>query len=60
MLLELYDQNLEAFGSSVMSVVEEMKRLGYVPHVLSDEEKLMPFTEESKQRYYNVWFTPAT
>ena len=59
-LLELYDQNLEAFGSSVMSVVEEMKRLGYVPHVLSDEEKLMPFTEESKQRYYNVWFTPAT
>jgi len=36
-----------------------MKSLEYVPHVLSDEEKLMPFSEESKQHYYNVWFSPA-
>jgi len=59
-LLELFEDNLRAFGSSVMKVVEDMESLDYVPYVLSDDGDLLRFHENLKERYCNVWFRPGT
>ena len=55
-LLELYDQNLHAFGSSVSIVVEKMQSFGYKPLVVNESGRMVPFSGELKARYYNVFF----
>src|SRR5215831_14928595 len=44
-LLELFENNLRAFGSSVRKIVEDMERRDYVPYVLSDDGHLVRFHE---------------
>ena len=56
-ILELYDQNLQAFGSSVETVIERMGGYGYKPFVVSPQGELLPYVDQFKARYYNVVFT---
>ena len=56
-VLELYDQNLQAFGSSVSIVVEKMQSFGYKPLVVNESGSMVPFSGELKPRYYNVFFS---
>ena len=57
-VLELFEQNLQPFDTSVREVIEDMENLGYRPFVLNDEERMVPFTKESQTRYCNVFFCP--
>ncbi|BCA57116.1 hypothetical protein W02_42560 [Nitrospira sp. KM1] len=59
-LLELFDQNLQAFGSSVKTVIEDMQRFAYRPFVITDKARLVQYSDESKAHYYNVLFLPTT
>jgi FkbM family methyltransferase len=59
-MLELYDQNLQAFGSSVSTVQGKMQSLRYTPFIVNEEGELVPFRDELKARYYNVLFIPST
>jgi len=58
-LLELFDQNLQAFGCSVATVVEKMEGFGYQPLVLNTAGETVPFTPKMADRHYNIWFRPA-
>ena len=58
-LLELFNHNLQAFGSSVAGVVQKMGSLGYAPFVLNRQGHTIPFTPAMAARHYNVWFRPA-
>jgi hypothetical protein len=58
-LLELFDRNLQAFGSSVAAVVHKMGSLGYIPFVLNAKGQTIPFTLRMAAHHYNVWFRPA-
>lgn len=58
-LLELFNKNLQAFGSSVAGVVQKMGSLGYVPFVLNSQGHTIPFTPAMAAHHYNVWFRPA-
>jgi FkbM family methyltransferase len=58
-LLELFDENLKPFGSSVAAIVEKMRSWGYVPHVANADGTLRPFAPEMTDVYPNVIFTPA-
>ena len=55
-MLELFDQNLQAFDSSVKIVTENMETFGYKPFIVNEEGEMVPFTDELKARYYNVLF----
>ena len=59
-MLELFDQNLQAFGSSVKTVTEKMETFGYKPFVVNEEGEMEPFSDELKARYYNILFIPST
>ena len=58
-MLELYDQNLQAFGSSLKIVTDKMKTFRYKPFVVNEEGELVPFSDHLKVRYYNVLFIPS-
>lgn len=59
-LLELFEENLQVFGSSVKELVDDMQGFGYRPYVITDEDQLLPFNDELKAHYYNVLFSPVT
>jgi FkbM family methyltransferase len=59
-MLELYDQNLQAFGSSVSAVQAKMQSFGYEPFIVNEEGEMVPFTDELKALYYNVLFILST
>ena len=54
--LELYDQNLNVFGTSVSEIIEKMFDYGYEPFVLSESAELMSYKPELKNKYFNVFF----
>jgi hypothetical protein len=58
-MLELFEQNLQPFDTSVSKVIEDMEHFGYRPFVLNDEERMVPFTKESQTRYCNIFFCPV-
>jgi FkbM family methyltransferase len=58
-LMELYDGNLQAFGTSVDSIVEKLQGFGYRPIVINKHGEALPFSEDLKLRYYNVLFLSA-
>jgi FkbM family methyltransferase len=58
-LMELFETNLQTFGSTVWAVVEKMHNFGYRPFVIDERGEILPFTEELKLRYYNVLFLPT-
>jgi FkbM family methyltransferase len=58
-LLELFDENLKPFGSSVAAIVEKMRGWGYAPHVTNPDGTLRPFSAEITDVYPNVIFTPV-
>jgi len=54
-MIELYDMNLEAFGTSITEVLGFMIGLRYRPYVLIDGSKVA-FAPAHHNRYYNVFF----
>jgi FkbM family methyltransferase len=59
-LLELFDENLTPFGTSVNIIVERMIAFGYAANVLGDKGRhLIPYQSEMANKYYNIIFTPA-
>lgn len=54
-LIELYDQNLVAFGTSIDEVTAWMNRHGYIAYVLVDRVPV-PFAVEHHNKIYNVFF----
>jgi FkbM family methyltransferase len=58
-LLELFDENLKPFGSSVAAIVQKMRGWGYAPHVTNSDGTLRPFSAEMTDIYPNVIFTPV-
>lgn len=57
-MLELFDENLRPFGTSVAGIVERMNDLGYQPRVLRDGS-LTPYRPEMANVIPNVFFLPA-
>jgi FkbM family methyltransferase len=57
-LLELFDENLKPFGSSVAAIVEKMRGWGYAAHVTNPNGTLRPFSSEMSNIYPNLIFTP--
>lgn len=57
LLIELYDQNLAAFGTSIGEVTAWMTGRGYRPYVLVDRRPV-PFAAEHHNAIYNVFFAP--
>lgn len=57
-LMELYDDNLKVFGSSVGLMVEKLQDFGYRPFVIDEQGEAIPFTDALKVNYYNVIFLP--
>jgi FkbM family methyltransferase len=58
--LELFEENLKPFGSSVASVMGRMTGLGYEPFVIGPSGSRIPFRKEMASSYYNVMFVPAS
>jgi FkbM family methyltransferase len=59
-LLELFDENLIPFGTSVAVIIKQMMDFGYRPHVLAaGGERLVKYRTDMATRYYNIIFTPA-
>ena len=58
-LMELYDGNLKAFGSSVDSIISRLHGFGYHPFVIDKDGDVLPFLAEMKPHYYNVLFVPV-
>lgn len=58
-LMELYEDNLKTFGTSVGAVLAMLARYGYDPFVINGRGEKTPFTEDMKAAYYNVFFSPA-
>lgn len=54
-LLELYDQNLTVFGTSIDDVTSQMASWGYRPHVLIGGVEA-PFEQAHYNLHYNVFF----
>ena len=54
-MIELYDSNLAAFGTSISTVVELMQAWRYRPYVLIDEQKVA-FTPAHHNQHFNVFF----
>lgn len=55
-LLELFDENLRVYGTSVTAVVEQMGLFGYAPYIVDVHAGLKPFGSEHHNHYYNVFF----
>jgi FkbM family methyltransferase len=59
-LLELFEDNLKPFGSSVAQCIQRMQSFGYLPHVvLPGTERLVRFRQEMTNKFYNVLFLLA-
>jgi hypothetical protein len=54
-LIELYDPNLRAFGTSISEVVTFLEQVRYRPYILIEGNKV-PFKPAHYNRYYNVFF----
>lgn len=54
-MMELYDNNLKIFGSSISKVIEKMASYGYSPYVLVNKTKVT-FEDKHHNEYYNVFF----
>lgn len=57
-LMELYDDNLKAFGSSVDFILGKLKSFGYAAFAINGQGQALPYTDELKAAYYNVVFLP--
>jgi FkbM family methyltransferase len=56
-LMELFNENLSAFDSSVSSVIASMSLYGYIPHVLKDHgRRLDLYDATSHSKFYNIVF----
>jgi FkbM family methyltransferase len=55
-LIELYDQNLSVFGTSITEIIDRMADWGYRPYVLIDGARV-PFARAHHNLHYNVFFT---
>ena len=55
-MIELYDENLNAFGSSIDSVVGHLYRAGYAAFVCAGNGRMVPFAREHHNRKVNVFF----
>jgi FkbM family methyltransferase len=57
-LIELFDNNLKVFGSSVKKICAKMATFGYVASVISDGgEEFESYDPTKHKKYYNVIFT---
>lgn len=55
-LMELFDENLAAFDTGALIVVQTMCGFGYTPFFVNSEAKLVPFKEDALGLVYNVFF----
>lgn len=58
-LMELFDKNLEAFGTNSMAIVNRMKKFGYTPFFVDETASVAAFEEARLKSTYNVFFTPS-
>jgi FkbM family methyltransferase len=58
-LLQLFDENLKPFGSSVAAIVEKMRVWGCARHVTSLVDTLRPFLAKLQKIYPNLIFKPV-
>ena len=56
MLLELYDENLNVFGTSVSSIMTKMLAFGYEIFVLNGNAEPIAYKPEYKNKYFNILF----
>jgi FkbM family methyltransferase len=56
-LIELYNQNLQVFGTSIDEVTARMTDLGYRPYILIDGAEVA-FERAHHNHFYNVFFKP--
>jgi FkbM family methyltransferase len=57
-LLELFDENLKPFGTTALTIVNQMIDYGYKAFVLSKNNgDLIEFKSDMANKYYNVIFT---
>jgi FkbM family methyltransferase len=57
-LMELFDKNLEPFGTNALAIVNRMKELGYTPFFVNETASITAFQEAALKSTYNVFFTP--
>jgi FkbM family methyltransferase len=55
MMIELCEQNLSPFGTSIDSIVDALRAREYTPWVAIGS-RLVPFRAEHRDRYFNVFF----
>lgn len=55
-LMELFDENLQPFGTDVNSIVNLLIKYGYKANVLANGTKLTPYSPDMANRYYNIIF----
>ena len=55
-MLELYDVNLQPYGSSVPRVIDRMRGYGYSPYWVSERGEPSPFGPAQHNVYQNVFF----
>ena len=56
MMIELYSDHLQKFGSSISQICDYLNHFGYEPHVLDNSGNLVPFRTEHHNKIYNVFF----
>jgi FkbM family methyltransferase len=59
LMIELFDDNLRPFGTSISDVTSRMHAFGYRPFVASPGGGLEPFTQRHYNTRYNVFFIEA-
>src|SRR5262249_12292488 len=58
-MMELQDQNLQAFGITVNTVLDQMTTFGYEPFVVGEGGEVWTFNDKLMTRYCNVLFSVA-
>jgi FkbM family methyltransferase len=55
-MLELEEQNIKTFGSSISLILNKMHSYGYQPYVVNESNEILPFSIDLKEFYYNILF----
>jgi FkbM family methyltransferase len=59
LMIELFDENLVAFGSSISSIVSLLGRYGYQPFIYESDGTAHAFEQRHHNRKINVFFAKA-
>lgn len=57
-MLELFDENLQAFGNTIDDLVDNLAEVGYSPFKACRNGELKPFNKQDYNKEVNVFFMP--